>query len=173
MRRFSPRERFRCAFRISNGFGGAKTFIFETEACLEKGYTIFLSLSLSGQRHFDFIGHAFLCPSQHSHLGKSSTGQFLCEGFLIFVMTAYLHSLLPRFCLASARPVYCLPSLHLQTLLTVHPSVSAYPFWYRQGDNAAASKWGGVSDAFDSQSLDPSARPVSLLNVQPGTRQNA
>ena len=95
MRGLSPCEKFRCAFRISNGFGGAETFILETEACLEKGYTILLSLSLSGRRHFDVIGYSFLCPSQHSYLGTSSTGHFLCEGFPIFVMTASLHSLLP------------------------------------------------------------------------------
>ena len=74
---------------------------------------------------------------------------------------------------AYARPVYCLPPLHLQTLLTVHPSFSAYRFWYRQGDNSATSKTGGVSGRSDSVSLDLSARPVSLLSVQPCTRQHA
>ena len=152
MRRLSPCERLRCAFRISNGFGRAEKVIFETEACLEK------SLSPSGRRHFDFIGHSFPCPSQHFHLGKSSTGQFLCEGF-----PNLCHDCILAF--ASARPVYCLPSLHLQTPLTVHPSVSACHFWYRQGDNSATSRTGGVSGRFDLLSLDLSARPVLLLYV--------
>ena len=140
--------------------------MLEIKAWLEKGHTILLTLSLFGRRHFDSIGRSFPCLIQHSHLEKSKRrAVFLC--------------VVPNLCYAgllastSARPVYFFPFLHLQMILTVLSSVSAYPSWYRQGSNFATSKMGGVSGSFDSLSLDLSPGPVSLLSVQPRTRQHA
>ena len=84
---------------------------------------------------------------------SKNQAQVFCEWSRVFVMIAYLHSLLPP---------SLLPSMSSK-ILTVNRSISAYPFWCRQGDNTASSKLGAVSGAFDSLSQDLSARHFPLL----------
>ena len=69
-------------------------------------------------------------------------------------------------CLHSIR--FC-PPTPINPCLPIY--ISAYPFSYRQG--IAIPTTGGVTGAFDSQSVHLSACPVSLFKVQPWTRQHA
>ena len=78
------------------------------------------------------------------------------------------------FVFASARPVY----FTVLPLYTSNPSSlfthqSPLILFGTDRDNFATSRMGGVSGPVDSLSLDPGARPVSLLNDRPHTRQHA